>query len=242
MAVPESPTVSNSSCLIALDAAGSLGILERLYRTIALSIERSAARLILDDKKPRRVARQLNLPVTGTLAVLLNAKERGIIPKVRTPLMYFYPPTSGSLFGLIVRAEDGDSRSDNQQNDCPRLIGRLRQSRKRLPCPYVSDIPGHDFVHSAQSLFAQCAVIHGPLDPFSDGSRCRLGHAGRRSMSRFQRPADSLARDQGPCWGGPGLRARQQFSCFSDRVELLVCGVHGRVDRTPGPGSIKNGG
>ena len=110
----EGPTVSNSSCLIALDAAGSLAILERLYSTIAvpdavvqecggalpawvqvhsvqnqalaqslclnlgagkaeaiaLSIERSTARLILDDKKARRVARQLNLPVTGTLAVL----------------------------------------------------------------------------------------------------------------------------------------------------------------------------
>ncbi|MGB2608647.1 MAG: DUF3368 domain-containing protein, partial [Isosphaeraceae bacterium] len=90
--MPESPTVSNSSCLIALDAAGSLGILERLYRTIALSIERSAARLILDDKKSRRVARQLNLPVTGTLAVLLNAKERGIIPKVRDTLSN-YPKT-----------------------------------------------------------------------------------------------------------------------------------------------------
>ena len=92
--MPESLTVSNSSCLIALDAAGSLGILERLYCTIsvpdaiaqecgrtlpswvradfvqnqalarslrlnlgageaeaiALSIERSAARLILDDR------------------------------------------------------------------------------------------------------------------------------------------------------------------------------------------------
>ena len=34
--MPESPTVSNSSCLIALDAAGSLGILERLSRTIAV--------------------------------------------------------------------------------------------------------------------------------------------------------------------------------------------------------------
>ena len=50
---------------------------------IALSIERSAARLILDDKKARWVARQLNLPVTRTLAVLMTAKERGIIPKVR---------------------------------------------------------------------------------------------------------------------------------------------------------------
>ena len=128
--MPESLTVSNSSCLIALDAAGSLGILERLYCTIsvpdavaqecggtlpswvqvhfvqnqalarslrlnlgageaeaiALSIERSAARLILDDKKARRIARQLNLPVTGTLAVLLSAKERGIIRKVRETL------------------------------------------------------------------------------------------------------------------------------------------------------------
>ena len=34
--MPESPTVSNSSCLIALDAAGSLGILEQLDSTIAV--------------------------------------------------------------------------------------------------------------------------------------------------------------------------------------------------------------
>ena len=34
--MPESPTVSNGSCLIALDAAGSLGILERLDSTIAV--------------------------------------------------------------------------------------------------------------------------------------------------------------------------------------------------------------
>ena len=125
--MPDGPTVSNSSCLIALEAAGSLGILEQLYTTIAvpdavsqecggalpawvrvhsvqnqplvqslrlglgageaeaiaLSIECSAARLILDDKKARRVARQLNLPVVGTLAVLLKAKERGVLSKVR---------------------------------------------------------------------------------------------------------------------------------------------------------------
>ncbi len=50
---------------------------------IALSIECSAARVILDDKKARQAARQLNLPVVGTLAVLLKAKEQGIISKVR---------------------------------------------------------------------------------------------------------------------------------------------------------------
>jgi uncharacterized protein len=125
--MPDGPTVSNSSCLIALEAAGALGILEQLYMTItvpdavsqecggalpawvrvhsvqnqrlaqalrlglgageaeaiALSIECSAARLILDDKKARRAARQLNLPVVGTLGILLRARERGIISGVR---------------------------------------------------------------------------------------------------------------------------------------------------------------
>ena len=115
--MPESPTVSNSSCLIALDAAGSLGILERLYNTIAvldavvqecggalptwvqvhsvqnqalaqslclnlgageaeaiaLSIERSTARLILDDKKARRVARRAYAPdFSGIWASTVN--------------------------------------------------------------------------------------------------------------------------------------------------------------------------
>jgi predicted nucleic acid-binding protein len=32
----ESPTVSNSSCLIALDAAGALGILEQFYGTVVV--------------------------------------------------------------------------------------------------------------------------------------------------------------------------------------------------------------
>jgi uncharacterized protein len=125
--MPDGPTVSKSSCLIALEATGSLGILEQLYSTIAvpdavfqecggallawvrvhsvqnrplaqslrlglgageaeaiaLSIESSAARLILDDKNALRAARQLNLPVVGTLAILLKAKERGVISKVR---------------------------------------------------------------------------------------------------------------------------------------------------------------
>jgi predicted nucleic acid-binding protein len=54
---------------------------------IALAIELSAARLILDEKKARRIAaHQFQLPVTGTLAILLLAKERGLIPQVREAL------------------------------------------------------------------------------------------------------------------------------------------------------------
>jgi predicted nucleic acid-binding protein len=53
---------------------------------IVLAAELAAARLILDDKKARRIAQQLGLPVTGTLAVLLRAKERGLLSSVREVL------------------------------------------------------------------------------------------------------------------------------------------------------------
>ena len=125
--MPEGKTVSNSSCLIALEAIGLLSILEKLYtgltlpeavareigaklpvwievesvrnqqlvqslqvelgageaEAIALSMEVKPARLILDDKKARRFARQLGLPVTGTLAILVRAKQQGFVTNVR---------------------------------------------------------------------------------------------------------------------------------------------------------------
>ena len=50
---------------------------------IALAGECSAARVMLDDKKARRVARQLGLPVTGLLAILLQAKQQGFMTSIR---------------------------------------------------------------------------------------------------------------------------------------------------------------
>lgn len=148
--MPEGPTVSNSSCLIGLEAAGYLGILKPLYgivdvpgavaaeygsalpawvhvhpvqnrtlvqslkldlgageaEAIALAMERPAARLILDDKKARRIARQLHLPVTGTLAVLLRAKDQGIVPTVREVLDALVAANfrvSAALVGEVLR-------------------------------------------------------------------------------------------------------------------------------------------
>lgn len=37
-------------------------------------------RIILDDRKARKVAGQLGIPVTGTVGLLLKAKETGVIP------------------------------------------------------------------------------------------------------------------------------------------------------------------
>ena len=53
---------------------------------IALAIETGAASLILDDRKARRVARQLGLRLSGTFSVLLLAKERRYLAAVRPVL------------------------------------------------------------------------------------------------------------------------------------------------------------
>lgn len=50
---------------------------------ILLAQELGADRLLLDDLDGRREAIARNLPVTGTLGILLTAKQRGLISSVR---------------------------------------------------------------------------------------------------------------------------------------------------------------
>jgi predicted nucleic acid-binding protein len=50
---------------------------------IALAIELDRALLILDDNKARKLATKLNLIYTGTLGIILKAKQAGIIPQIR---------------------------------------------------------------------------------------------------------------------------------------------------------------
>lgn len=45
--------------------------------TIALALEQSDALMILDDKKARRLAKEYELSFTGTLGVLVAAKNKG---------------------------------------------------------------------------------------------------------------------------------------------------------------------
>ncbi|MEK8020542.1 MAG: DUF3368 domain-containing protein [Candidatus Parabeggiatoa sp.] len=50
--------------------------------TIALSLELTDNVMILDDKKARTLANNLNLKFTGLLGVILKAKQQKIIPSV----------------------------------------------------------------------------------------------------------------------------------------------------------------
>lgn len=50
---------------------------------LALAIERQARLVIIDERKGRSFARRLNLPLTGTLGVLLAAKQNGLLFEVK---------------------------------------------------------------------------------------------------------------------------------------------------------------
>jgi len=54
---------------------------------VVLAIETGADLLVMDDKKARRVARNLGLRVIGTVGLLLLAKERGLLDQVRPLLL-----------------------------------------------------------------------------------------------------------------------------------------------------------
>ncbi len=53
---------------------------------LALAEERAARLVIIDELRGRRYARRLGLPLTGTLGILLLAKERALIAAV-SPLL-----------------------------------------------------------------------------------------------------------------------------------------------------------
>lgn len=50
---------------------------------IALALELENSILIIDDKRGRKLAQELNIELTGTLGTLLKAKQKGIIPKMK---------------------------------------------------------------------------------------------------------------------------------------------------------------
>ena len=66
------------------ESGHSLGAGE--WEAIALSLEISASRLLVADKAARRVAKSWQLPVIGTLGLLLAAKRRGLLPAVKPHL------------------------------------------------------------------------------------------------------------------------------------------------------------
>ena len=53
---------------------------------IALAMDAGADLVILDDRQGRLVSRDRGLSVTGTVGVLIEAKERGFVPSLRSEI------------------------------------------------------------------------------------------------------------------------------------------------------------
>ena len=68
---------------------------------IALAQTDPGSLLLTDDRKARRVAKQLGVQVQGTLGVLVRAKRRGLIPAVR-PLVSRLQSTDYRIADPIV--------------------------------------------------------------------------------------------------------------------------------------------
>ena len=72
--------VRRPSSSVALPLVTDLGSGER--EVLALALETSDSVCILDDSLARQVAKTLQLRITGTLGILIDAKHRGIISAV----------------------------------------------------------------------------------------------------------------------------------------------------------------
>jgi len=63
----------------------NLGIGE--ITSLALAVELKDITIILDDDKAKKIAKSHNLDVTGSLGIILKAKEKNIIPSVKDVLL-----------------------------------------------------------------------------------------------------------------------------------------------------------
>ncbi len=70
---------------------------------IALALEQADCLLIMDERRGRSVAQRLQLTVTGTLGILLQAKSSGLIAAVK-PLLEAISVTNFRLSAPLVQA------------------------------------------------------------------------------------------------------------------------------------------
>lgn len=59
-----------------------IGLGQGEAETLALALEQQARLVVIDERRGRKYAQRLGLPITGTLGLLLLAKEAGLIERV----------------------------------------------------------------------------------------------------------------------------------------------------------------
>ncbi len=70
---------------------------------IALALEQPDCLLLIDELRGHKVAQQLQLSVTGTLGILIQAKNKGYLPAVK-PLLTAISATNFRLSEQLIQA------------------------------------------------------------------------------------------------------------------------------------------
>lgn len=81
-ALDDAPWIEVASLAIPRHALAYTGLDRGEAEVLALAVEREARLVIMDERKGRKYARHLGLPLTGTLGVLLLAKEEKLIAAI----------------------------------------------------------------------------------------------------------------------------------------------------------------
>lgn len=80
------PWITVTALQSARQALVYTGLDEGEAAVLALAIEQNARLVVIDERRARRYAKRLKLPLTGSLGLLLLAKERGLVAEI-APLL-----------------------------------------------------------------------------------------------------------------------------------------------------------
>ena len=101
---------------------------------IALAQEMGAQLLIMDERKGRAVARRLNIKVTGTLGLLIKAKEKNFIKSIRPAILDLTALQDSDKFRvapeLIVEILRQAGEWDENRDSIERLKSAMAAGRK----------------------------------------------------------------------------------------------------------------
>lgn len=100
-ALDNSPWIITVSLTVPLHTLDYGGLGAGEAAVFALAEEHKADLVILDDREAREYAQQIKLPMKGTVGILLEAKERGLIEKIK-PLLNLLLDSGARLAPRII--------------------------------------------------------------------------------------------------------------------------------------------
>lgn len=108
-ALTQAPWIVSAQLKNAHTASIYAGLDRGESEVLALAVEREARLVIIDERRGRSFALRLHLPLTGTLGVLIAAKQKGLLAAVRPLIeelqsagLYFHPDLIAQVLATVT--------------------------------------------------------------------------------------------------------------------------------------------